>query len=103
MAYSVSARQREIGIRIAIGARRNSVLAMMLRQGLVPTSAGALAGLLLGFATGRLMAAVFPSHTPSPAIYLLVVPAVFAVAMAALLVPARRAARVDPVIALRQE
>jgi ABC-type antimicrobial peptide transport system permease subunit len=103
MAYSISTRQREIGIRMAIGAQRATVLSMMLRKGAALAGAGTILGLLLGLVTGRLMLAVFPSQTVSAAVYLMVVPAVFAVTMLAAFLPARRATQVDPVTALRQE
>jgi ABC-type lipoprotein release transport system permease subunit len=103
MAYSVSARKREIAIRMAIGAPRDNVLRMILRQGFVLAVTGTGIGLLLGLATGRLMVAVFPTHTPTVTACIAVVPAVFLVTMLAAYLPARRAARVNPVAALRQD
>jgi hypothetical protein len=103
MAYSVSVRQREIGIRMAVGAQKIDVLGMILRQGLVLAGTGTAVGLVLGLATGRLMMAVFPTHTPSPTAYLVVVPAVFVVTMLAAFLPARRGSQVDPVTALSQD
>jgi len=103
MAYSVSFRRREIGIRMVIGTGKSSVLGMMLRQGFVLAGAGTLSGLLPGLATGRLMLAAFPTHTPPAIVYLVVVPTVFIVTMFAAFLPARRATQVDPVTALRQD
>jgi ABC-type antimicrobial peptide transport system permease subunit len=103
MAYSVSTRRREIAIRMAIGAHKNNVLRMMLRQGFVLAVAGTGIGLLAGLGTGRLMVATFPTHTPTVTAYVVVVPAVFLVTMLAAYVPARRASRVNPVAALRQD
>jgi putative ABC transport system permease protein len=103
MAYSVSARRREIGIRMAIGAHKNAVLGMVLRQGLLLAGAGSVVGLVLSVAAGRLLVAAFPATQNSVVAYLIVVPAVFAVTMLAAFVPARRASQVDPVTALRQD
>ena len=80
-----------------------NVLRMMLRQGLVLAVAGTGIGLLAGLATGRLMVATFPTHTPTVTAYVAVVPAVFLVTMLAADLPARRASRVNPVAALRQD
>ncbi len=103
MAYSVSARRREIGIRMAVGARQRNVVGIFLLQGAALAGAGTLIGLLLSIGTGRLMAAAFPTHNPPMMSYLPVVPAVFLITTFAALIPARRASRVDPVAALRQE
>jgi predicted permease len=103
MAYSASTRRREIALRMAIGAHKNNVLRMMLRQGFVLAVAGTGIGLLAGLATGRLMVATFPTHTPTVTAYVAVVPAVFLVTMLAAYLPARRASRVNPVAALRQD
>jgi macrolide transport system ATP-binding/permease protein len=102
MAYSVTSRTREIGIRIAIGARRGQVLRMVLRQGFVLALSGMVVGLVLSIAATRLLRAVFPGDSPLAA-YLLVMPAVLAVTMLAAYLPARRASRVDPMTALRYE
>jgi hypothetical protein len=103
MAYSVSARRREIGIRLAIGAHKNNVLGMVMRQGFALAGVGTLAGLALSAVAGRVLVAAFPDTRNSIAAYFLVVPAVFGVTMLAALVPARRAALVDPVAVLRQD
>ncbi len=103
MAYSVSARRREIGIRMAVGAQKSTVLRMILRQGFVLAASGTILGFLLSAAVGRMVEAAFPTHHPSPIIFIVVVPAVFAVTMLAAFLPARRASQVDPVDALRQE
>jgi len=103
MAYSVTRRTKEIGIRMALGAEHADVLRMMLRQGLKLTSLGVAIGLAAAFGATRLIAnLLFVSPTDAPtfaAISLLLA----AVAMAASFLPARRAARVDPLVALRHD
>jgi ABC-type antimicrobial peptide transport system permease subunit len=104
VAYRAGRRTREFGIRIAIGAHPRSVLRMVLRQGLVLSLTGAAVGLMASIATARLLRGAFPSQgTIDLATYLVVVPALVAVTMLAADVPARRAAAVDPVDALRAE
>jgi putative ABC transport system permease protein len=103
MAYSVTRRTKEIGIRMALGAEHADVLRMVLRQGLKLTALGVAVGLVAAFGATRLIAnLLFVSPTDAPtfaAISLLLA----AVAMAASFLPARRAARVDPLIALRHD
>ena len=103
MSYSVARRTREIGIRMAIGANRASVVRMVLRQGLVLVLTGLAIGLLASFAAEKGISALFSSTTRDPLAYLIVAPALLAVAMLAAWVPARRAARVDPSSTLRYE
>ena len=103
MAYSVSTRRREIGIRMAIGAHKNAVLGMVLRQGFVLAGTGTAVGLLLSAGVSRLLVAAFPAMRNSSITYLIVIPAVFGVTMLAAFLPARRASQVDPVTALRQD
>jgi predicted permease len=103
-AYAVSRRTREIGIRMAIGADRNMVLAMALRQGSMPALFGLAAGLALSGLSERMLTAVFPTHTHVDFVsYLLVTPALLAIALLATYIPARRASRVEPMQALRYE
>jgi predicted permease len=102
IAYSVSARRREIGIRMAVGAEKKDVLGMVLRQGLVLAGTGTAIGLVLAVGAGRLLVALFPTTENGVAVYLIVIPAVFAITMLAALVPASRAAKVDPAVVLRQ-
>jgi putative ABC transport system permease protein len=104
MSYSVSRRTREIGIRMAIGAGRGGVLRMVLRQGLTPAVWGVASGLALSFVCGRILVAVFPLNEKiGPDSYGVVAVVLMVVAMLAALIPARRASRVDPMIALRDE
>jgi ABC-type antimicrobial peptide transport system permease subunit len=104
MAYSVSRRTREIGIRIAVGAGRGDVLGMVLRQGLKLTVTGTAIGVLLSVGAGRVLAAMFSGHGSIDPVATLALPlALLAITMLAAYVPARRAARVDPTVALRYE
>jgi predicted permease len=104
MSYAVSRRTREIGIRMAVGADRVGVLRMVLRQGMVPALWGIALGLALSAGCGRLLMAAFPVNRQiGPASYGIVAPALLVVAMLAAIVPARRASRVDPITALRDE
>jgi len=103
VAYAVSARTREIGIRMAIGARNTQVLGMVLRQGFKLAIAGTTAGAVLSFAADRLMAAAFGGASQPLILYFILIPSIFAVTMLAAFIPASRAARVDPMTALRQE
>jgi predicted permease len=104
IAYSVSRRTREIGIRMAIGADPGSVARLVLRQGLTLTLAGATIGLALGLAASKLLANLLAGISPhDPLVYLLVPALLTGVSLLACYVPARRAARVDPLVALRQD
>lgn len=104
VAYSVTRRTREIGIRIAIGATKSDVLTMVLRQGLGLAGAGVLLGGVASVAVARLLAAALAGlGTPSPATYVIVPVALIGMTFAASYFPARRASRVDPLVALRYE
>jgi len=104
MSYMVARRTREIGIRMAVGADRSTVLQAVLAQGLVPVLAGVLAGLGLSAATGRVLAASFPlSAQIRPALYGTIAPLLLLAATFAAFIPARHAARIDPMAALRDE
>jgi predicted permease len=104
VAYSVTRRTREIGIRMAIGAGRSDVLKMVLRQGLTLSLAGILVGSVLSAVVGRLVTTgMVGLGSPSPATYLIVPIMLLALTMAASYFPARRASRVDPLRALRHE
>jgi predicted permease len=101
IAYNVSRRTREIGIRMAIGARPADVLLMVMRKGLVLVGIGAAIGLAMGFAIERLMnAMLFRGEGVDVLVYLVVVPTMILVTMLAAYVPARRASRIAPTQAL---
>ena len=103
MAYSVTERTREIGIRMALGAQAPGVVAMVLRQGLVLTSAGVLIGIVCSIGFARLLASlVFGISALDLTTFAGVSAALVAVALLATYIPARRAARVDPIISLRE-
>jgi ABC-type antimicrobial peptide transport system permease subunit len=98
----VSRRTREIGIRIAIGASQGRVLAMVLRQGLTPAWWGTVAGLALSIVTARLLPALVQITDRLDArSWFFVVPLLLVITLLAALIPARRAARVEPTVALR--
>ena len=104
MAYSVSQRRREIGIRMAIGAAAGDVVLLVLRQGFVLVAVGAGIGLAGAFAASRALNGVLYGGGENDVVAFAVVPLVLVgVAMVATWVPARRAAATDPLTALRQE
>jgi ABC-type antimicrobial peptide transport system permease subunit len=104
MAYVVGQGAREIGIRIALGASRGRIVGLVLRQGLTLAAAGVVVGLAGAFWLARFMAALLYGVSPGDPLTFAAIPAVlFIVALAAGYVPARRAARVDPVVSLRCE
>jgi putative ABC transport system permease protein len=104
MSYFVSQRTREIGIRVALGAGRGDVLRLVAKLGLKLALLGVAAGLALAFGLTRFIAAFLYGVKPTdPVTYSIVAVALVAVAMLASYVPARRALRVDPIIALRYQ
>jgi ABC-type antimicrobial peptide transport system permease subunit len=105
VAYATSRRTKEIGIRMAVGATRAAVLRMVLRQGLVLAVAGLGVGLLAGVFAERLLNAAFPDGENKIELmsHVLVAPIVLAATFIATYLPARRAARLDLVKALRYE
>jgi predicted permease len=104
ISYSVSQRTREIGIRMALGAQRQALTAMFVRQGLWLTGIGAVCGLAVAFVTMRLMSSLLFNVSPvDPITYATITTGVVATAYFACYLPSRRAATVDPVDALRAE
>jgi predicted permease len=104
IAYSVSQRTREIGIRMALGAQRPTLIAMFVRHGLLLTGVGIVCGLASAFAVMRLMSSLLFNVSPvDPITYVAVTVGVVATAYLACYLPSRRAATVDPVDALRAE
>jgi putative ABC transport system permease protein len=104
LAYSVNQRTREIGLRMALGATPRSVLQLIVGQGMRVVLIGVGIGLVGGLALGRAVSSlVFGVPVHDPATFGLVGVVLTGVALAACIIPARRAARVDPVVALREE
>jgi putative ABC transport system permease protein len=102
--YSVLQRQREIGLRLAIGAQAANVYKLVLRDGMMPVLAGAAVGIAISFASGRLIGSLLFQVSPySPMAAAGAVSLLLAIGMAGCLMPARSAASVDPVQALRSE
>lgn len=104
VAYNVSRRTREIGIRMAIGATPSDIVRLVIGQGLVLVGLGTVIGLAMGFALERLMnSMLFNTGRVDILAYAIVVPSMFLVTMLAAYVPARRASRIEPTEALRYE
>jgi predicted permease len=104
MSYNVSRRTREIGIRMAMGAQRKEVLGLVLRESMVLVVAGIAIGIVASLAAGRLVASqLFGLEPTDPVTLLSAMLVMLVVSAAAGYLPARRAARVDPMIALRYE
>jgi putative ABC transport system permease protein len=104
LAFTVAQRRREIGIRMALGAQRADVLWLVLRQGMAMAMAGVVIGLLGALALARFLGSLLFEIKPSDPVTFAIVPLVLAAtALLACWLPARRAARVDPMVALRSE
>jgi putative ABC transport system permease protein len=104
LSYVVSRRTREIGIRVAIGAGRGAVLRMVLSSGLVLAAAGVVLGLVLALPATRLLRGLLHGVTPAdPATFAVVAIGLLSIAGMASALPAWRASRVDPVVALKSE
>lgn len=103
-AYSVARRTREIGIRMALGAQRAAVLRMIMREGSIMLACGVALGLLLAVGVGKILSGILYGVGALDPIAFATAPVVLAAAaLLATWVPARRATRVDPVVALRTE
>jgi len=103
MTYSVSLRQREIGIRMAVGADPAAVVGMVLKQGMILAGSGVVIGLALSLAAAKPIAALAEGHGFNLPLVALVTIALLAMAALGAYIPARRASRVDPNTVLRQE
>jgi putative ABC transport system permease protein len=104
MSYTVAQRERELAIRAAVGASRKSLLSMVLREGLVLSGAGIAAGALVAFATSSLLRSLlYEVSATDPLVFVGSAFGLAATAIAGYVIPAARAARVEPVTALRSE
>jgi len=104
IAYSVSRRTPEFGLRMALGAQRTDVLLLVLRQATMLTLGGAVLGTIFAFVAARVLKSMIYEVNPSdPLIFSAAVAFVIAMALAACCVPAHKATRTDPMIALRAE
>ena len=104
MAVMVAGRSREIGIRLALGARPHDVRRMIVRDGAALTAVGIVVGMIAAFGLTRMIQALlFDTPATDPATFLTVGAVVAIAALLACWVPARRSTRVDPVVALRAE
>ncbi|MGC2182630.1 MAG: ABC transporter permease [Terriglobales bacterium] len=103
LAYIVGQRSREIGIRMALGARREDILRMFLRKGVALAGMGIVAGVAFSASTASMMASLLYGVRPhDPAVFLIVPLLLLAVAALATYLPARRATKVNPIVALRE-
>jgi predicted permease len=104
LSYAVSQRTREIGIRAALGARRRDLLHLVIGRGVLLTIVGSIAGIAASFAlTGLIRGVLFQVSPMDPQVFVLVPAGLIAVALVACWLPARRAARLNPLAALRHE
>ena len=104
LSYHVTARTREIGIRVALGARPREVVRLVMAQGLGVTMAGIALGLLISALVSRLLATLLQGISPTDAVTWACAAGIWiAVALVACWAPAHRATRVEPMVALREE
>ena len=104
LAYYVSQRTREIGVRAALGASRRQLASLVVRQSLLPIVAGVLAGIAGSLASGRLLQQFLFEVSPGdPQVIGTIVAMLIGVGLLACWLPARRAAAIDPIVALRDE
>jgi ABC-type antimicrobial peptide transport system permease subunit len=104
ISYSISRRTHELGIRSALGATRRDVLGLVLREGLLLTLIGLVAGIVLALGLTRLLAGLLYGVRPhDPLIFAALSLVLGAVALVGTYIPARRASKVDPMVALRYE
>jgi predicted permease len=103
LAYMVGQRSREIGLRMALGARRDDILKLFLRKGVALAGVGIIAGVVVSASTASLMGSLLYGVRPhDPAVFLIVPLVLFAIGVLASYLPARRATKVNPMIALRE-
>jgi len=103
ISYAASQRTHEIGIRVAIGAEPMQILRMVIRQGLLIVAIGLVVGIAAAFASARVLKGFLVVSATDPITYITVAVALSLVALTACYIPARRAAKVDPMVALRYE
>jgi ABC-type antimicrobial peptide transport system permease subunit len=104
MSYTVAQRERELAIRAAVGASRSSLLSMVLREGVILSGAGIAAGAALALAaSGVLRSLLYQVSATDPVVFAGSALGLAAIALAGYLIPATRASRVEPVVALRSE
>jgi ABC-type antimicrobial peptide transport system permease subunit len=104
MSHVVAGRTREIGLRMALGAQLSDVQKLILKQGMFLTAIGSLSGLLVAFGGARMMKSMLYGVSASdPITFTCVALLLFCIALLACWIPARRASRVEPMIALRAE
>jgi len=104
IAYLMSQRVPEIGVRVALGATSANIVALVLRQSLVMIFAGIGIGVVASFASGRVLQRLVPEvQTSQTSMFVVVLPVLIIVALAASYIPARRASKIDPMVALRYE
>jgi putative ABC transport system permease protein len=103
ISYSASQRTHEIGIRMAIGAEPMQILRMVFRQGLLIIVIGLAVGIVAAFASARVLKGFLVVSATDPTTYVTVAVALTLVALSACYIPARRAAKVEPMVALRCE
>jgi putative ABC transport system permease protein len=104
LAYTVASRTKEIGLRMAIGATRRSVIGLVVREGMTWAGGGVVVGLIGAFAGARLIATLlFDVPARDPVTFAMVGCAVIVVALMATAIPALRAVHIDPTIAMRTE
>jgi ABC-type antimicrobial peptide transport system permease subunit len=104
LAYDVAQRRREFGVRVALGARGTDVMRMVLGRGIRTAVAGGAAGTVVALLAGRWLGPLLFQTSPrDPMVFIVVLSVVTGVALLAALIPARRALRVDPIVALRAD
>jgi putative ABC transport system permease protein len=103
VSYASSQKSHEIGVRMALGAQPADILKMIFRDGFLIVAVGMVIGLALALAAGRVVGSFVIVSAKDPLTYIVVTGVLLIVALAACFIPARRATRVDPLVALRYE